>query len=356
MLSREKIQGMLVGGAIGDAWGMAVEGLTPETIQEKFSHGLHEYHKPDGHKYFDGIPAGTVTDDTILTVATLVAIIESGTLNMDAIASAHVMALKNNSLGWGSTTKEAVELLSNGHFWLDTGRQIARKEGRGYGNGILMKAGALGAFYATEAGGNYGDKFPGFNQLCVEFSGMTHYTKMAAMSGIIHANAINVCLHSVPDRYNVETILDLAASIAWEWGKEKSEDHTYYDIGDFLSNEDNLETRMLDLWKHRREISGWTPEMIRSRYGTSSYTYQSMPFSYAMFVKNPYSAFQAGLDTVNQGGDSDTNAKVVLELIGALHGVGVFQTDENRWMVEGLACYDRLMDLANKFCDQFGVN
>ena len=365
MLSRGKIQGMLVGGAIGDAWGMVVEGLSPETIIKKFPDGVRGYQRPDGHKYFDGLPAGTVTDDTVLTIATLAAIIEKGTLDMDAIAKTHIMALRSNNSGWGLTTKEAIELLARGRSWRNAGRQVASQTGdgqgyavnRGYGNGILMKAGALGAFYATEAGGEYGNVFPGFNQFCVQFAGMTHYTKMAAMSGIIHANAIHCCLHSDPERYDVELdFLDLVSDCAWEWGKEKSEDHTYYDIGDFFTNEDNLETRMLDLWKHRREISGWTPEMIRSRYGASPYTYQSMPFSYAMFVKNPYSAYQAGFDTVNQGGDSDTNAKVVLELIGALHGVEVFQADENRWMVEGLACYSRLMDLANEFCDQFGVN
>jgi ADP-ribosylglycohydrolase len=364
MLKRNKIQGMLVGGAIGDAWGMSVEAMSPVAIQKKYPRGVTKYVRPDGHKFFDGFGAGTVTDDTVLTVATMTSILEARTLDMGAMQASHVMALKANPAGWGKTTREALELMSEGTEWLKAGKIIANsgsgdggtKNSRGYGNGIIMKAGALGAFYATEAGVEYSQSYPGFNQFCVIYASMTHYTKMAAMSGVIHANVVRNCLLSSPEEFDIEyDFLDIVADTAWEWSECKTEDHTRVDLSDLHSNDDNLEDRMLDLWRNRKSISGWTPTKVRTHYGASPYTYQSMPFSYAMFIKNPYSAFQAGHDTVNMGGDSDTNAKIVLELVGSLHGVEIFQTDENRWMVDELPCYDRLMDLADEFCDQFGV-
>ena len=66
MLTRDKILGMLVGGAIGDAWGMGVETWTPEKIKEVHPNGVPEFVAPIGHKWFDAEkhPPGTTTDDT----------------------------------------------------------------------------------------------------------------------------------------------------------------------------------------------------------------------------------------------------------------------------------------------------
>jgi ADP-ribosylglycohydrolase len=61
------------------------------------------------------------------------------------------------------------------------------------------------------------------------------------------------------------------------------------------------------------------------------------------------------MEAVNAGGDNDTNAKLVGELLGAYHGLDFFLTVENEWAVEGLKCYDELLALADQFCDTFGI-
>jgi ADP-ribosylglycohydrolase len=81
--------------------------------------------------------------------------------------------------------------------------------------------------------------------------------------------------------------------------------------------------------------------------------YDSLPFSYALFLRNPRS-FGSIMEAVNAGGDNDTNAKLVGEMLGAYYGLDFFLTAENKWAVEGLRCYDKLLALADRFCDTFG--
>ena len=68
MISKEKIRGMFLGIAIGDALGMPVETMTLEKIAKKFGR-VNRYIRPDGHKWYNGQPAGTWTDDTQLSLA-----------------------------------------------------------------------------------------------------------------------------------------------------------------------------------------------------------------------------------------------------------------------------------------------
>jgi ADP-ribosylglycohydrolase len=58
---------------------------------------------------------------------------------------------------------------------------------------------------------------------------------------------------------------------------------------------------------------------------------------------------------INAGGDTDTNGKMVGELVGSLHGIDIFLQEENRWMVDRLLCFDEIVSLANQLCDLFGI-
>ena len=86
----------------------------------------------------------------------------------------------------------------------------------------------------------------------------------------------------------------------------------------------------------------------------SCYVYDSLPFSYAYFLKD-WSGIQILQQVVEAGGDTDTNAKMVGEMLGALHGLSLFQQPENEWTITGLKCFDELMKLADVFCDTFGI-
>jgi ADP-ribosylglycohydrolase len=71
-----------------------------------------------------------------------------------------------------------------------------------------------------------------------------------------------------------------------------------------------------------------------------------------MFLRGP-NDFKTILETINAGGDNDTNGKFVGEMLGAYHGIEFFQNE--KWACEGLRDYQKILDLTDKFCDTFGI-
>ena len=93
MSTRDRIRGLFLGTALGDALGMPVETFNRDRIHRE--HGLvTKYVSTAGHKWFDGVPPGTITDDTQLTLALARAIIDAGKIDLDTIAARHVEAFQ----------------------------------------------------------------------------------------------------------------------------------------------------------------------------------------------------------------------------------------------------------------------
>lgn len=369
---RSKIKGMLVGGAIGDALGMGVETWTPEKIKEVHGeNGITKYEPPIGHKWFtpESMPAGSITDDTQLTVATMKGLIaghkkaiETANFDyyMDAIAAAHVEAMKESTAGWGNSTVEAIRRIANGVHWSISGKTT--EPNRGTGNGIPMKCSPLGA-WAAAAGENddLGDAFEEesnfrFFQRVVQFGAMTHYTKMAAESGVLHCGAIAYCLNVRRQQFDG---LDFCGFLTDTiFGAEDDDfDSDCWTTKDLVATEDQLRKRIERVARlYEAEILGdLTVNELRALLGNGScYVYDSLPFSYAFFFRN-LDSFQTILDVVNAGGDTDTNAKLVGEMIGALNGIEFFQKPELQWAIDGLPCYQQLVQLGDEFCNTFGI-
>jgi len=377
MLTRSKIKGMVVGGAIGDAAGKPVETWTPEKILEVHPNGL-------------GVgkhPPGTTTDDEQLKTANMFGLIEgkdaaermqSFEEYHHAMAIRHVLALKESDAGWGNTTRETVKQIANGCPWYKAGSEI--KWG-GTGNGVPMKVAPLAAWFCSPASKVFTDAehFYFYHQI-VRHAAMTHNTDLAAWAGIVHTVAVKYCLMSDLAAFSTDEFLALVAEDAFEWGEEKSKGRPNYysleglrkhkgpatvggtdDDPDFV--DDSLELRMLWLFQHRGELttagslSFTTQELgqLRCRFNNGScYVLDSLPFSYAFFIKNPFTP-QSIIDVIEAGGDTDTNGSFVGEMVGALNGIEVFETDEWRWMIDGLQCYDRLIEMADLFCDTMGI-
>lgn len=364
---RSKILGMLVGGAIGDALGMAVETWTPEKILEVHPEGITKYVEPIGHKWFtpETMPAGITTDDTQLTIATMKGLIagkakadETGSFDayLDAIAAAHAVAMTESTAGWGKSTKEACRRIANGVHWSKSG--ITNEPHRGTGNGIPMKCSPMAAWYATE-GQNFekdnGKPFR-FNQRLIDYTAMTHYNQLSGHACVMHTGAVYHCLWQTPEKFDQYWFADgFDATFDWDCTGSAITDDTEYEMELLEPNEDLMRTQALKLIKHGKELPTMTRDQIAELFGDGScYVYTSLPFSYAFFLKNPHSMGTIR-EVVEAGGDTDTNAKMAGELIGALHGLEFFQTPENKWAIEGLKGYAELVTLGNQFCDTFGV-
>jgi ADP-ribosyl-[dinitrogen reductase] hydrolase len=355
---RKKIIGLFVGGAVGDSCGLAVETWNPERIVK--THGtIAGYVDPIDHKYFTSdpsdstkthMPIGSITDDTQLTIATMKGIINghseaskkrSFKPYMDAIAIAHVVAMNENTNGWGNSTVEAIRRIEKGVHWSESGKTDL--PGRGTGNGIPMKCSPFVLFLIKCL-----DLSIKPNQELVDFAAMTHYTQMAAQSGILHANALYANLAGI----------DLPSVIfknAWLW--EKGKTINAWDA-DHLNQTDHNLRYVFDKLKtlHDSDLKDKTVDELRAEFGNGScYVYDSLPFSYAFFLRNPDSV-QCILDVINAGGDTDTNGKMVGELVGSLHGIDIFMTEDNRWMTDKLLCFNEIVSLANQLCDLFGID
>lgn len=355
-MNRSKIVGMFVGGAIGDAWGMPVETWDTEKIFKVHPSGLNNYKEPIGHKWFTHdpdkepdktyMPAGTTTDDTQLTRAVAKGLINSKGFDMDEIAKWHVVAMRASTDGWGGTTKEAVRRLANGVHWKDSGK--TSQKNRGFGNGLPMKCSPVAALLAMNQQLTY--------EGLIDLSAMTHYTQMSAQATIVHCEAVKFCLWSNPETFSISEFMDTICNKSWN---EVMEHVSIANLIETLDrSEDNFEAQFLKLWSLHSsgELKCLSQKKIVEMFGGGDgYLFYCMPFIYAFFYKHWNEGIKVGYELVHAGGDTDTNAKIGLELVGALYGHELFQRPENKWTIEGLQDYDEIVKIANQFCDTFGI-
>lgn len=357
ILNRNKVKGLFVGGAIGDALGMPVEGWSAEKIAEKYSR-IEKYLIPVDHKYYspEQNPAGSTTDDTQLTRATALGLMHGGIEEncendyaehyLEKIAKQHVCAMKVSTVGWGSTTRDSIRRLSNNVSYKRCGK--TDEANRGLGNGVSMKCSPIAAWYLSP---DSKIDFLEFNlhQFCVDFSSITHWSKISAQSTICHVNAILMCLNHSPSNFSVDDF----CSIIGKWVWEQSVDNEY-DISHLNDSEFDLQSRMEKLVEFKDRFHSMNRAAIIAEFGNGSCSvYESLPFSYAWFLKNPHS-FSVLEEIILSGGDTDTNAKIVGEMLGALHGFESIKT-YMPWAVEQLKDIDSIIDLSEKFCDIFGI-
>ena len=140
---RDKVRGCFLGLAVGDALGKPVEGLPASLIEREFGR-ITNYITIPQHEDFDGLPPGTCTDDTQLSLAVARAFIKGGHFDLDAIAAEHCAEFHKSVAGWGDTTREAVARIVNG-VHLSQAAQ-ADKPRRGTGNGVAMKVAPVGLY------------------------------------------------------------------------------------------------------------------------------------------------------------------------------------------------------------------
>jgi ADP-ribosylglycohydrolase len=339
-MNRDKAKGMIIGGAIGDAFGMPVETWTPEKILQYYPQGLNKFVSPKDHKWFNSdTPAGTTTDDTQLTIATMKGMIGSRHKledYMDGIANAHCQAMKSTTDGWGNTTKEAIRRLQNGTHWSESGK--TNDASRGLGNGVPMKISPLAVFRISK----HGKEMKDFNKFCVDYSAMTHYTKMSAYAAICHTYVMALCLSAKTSKSIYRDILNFILDLS------KFQNNLLH----LNDTKDNLQDR-LNKFKELNLSSMDQVDIIKEFGDGSCYVYESLPFSYAWFLKDPFS-FNTINKVVMAGGDTDTNGKIVGEMLGALYGYDALKVSMP-WAIDGLIGINDLLLVVDEFCDFFDI-
>lgn len=327
----DKVRGCFLGLAIGDALGKATEGLPASLIQREFGRIPRYFNIPD-HEDFDGLPPGTTTDDAQLTLAVARAFITAGSFDLDAIAREHCVEFKKSVAGWGDSTREAVARIVAGTHWTQAAQ--TDKPRRGTGNGVAMKVAPVGLFMALT---NPECKNPQWTEdidKLAQLATMTHNTSMAVTSGFVQAFAVLTCFRSEPETFNVKAFIRAVTEAGRKGRRYLSETITADDLSDRLGL----------LAMHAE----YPPERIIKEFRGSPYAFESLPFTFMFFVRNPMN-IDSLFDCVTAGGDTDTNGSMIGALLGALHGTAIFPPH----LVEGLLNREAIVEVADQFCETF---
>lgn len=326
---KDKILGMFYGIAIGDGLGIPVETWSKEKISKKYGR-IEKFEIPVDHIWFEGKPAGTISDDTFLSFAVAEGLIESD-LDMDSQVKHHIKALGNDgNLGWGRSTLESIKRLANGVHWSESG---TGGDGTGIGNGVAMKVAPIGAYASVH---------PDLLERVIEFTkvlgAMTHRTSISASAALAQVFAIKYCLDckNIND-FNVNNFAKIVLS-ASSFGR--------YVFTETIS--DDITARFELLFNN---IDKFNPDKLISDFGCGTcYCYNSLPFSYGFFLNN-YKKIDCLYDVVSAGGDTDTNGSIVGSLLGSLHGDSIFP----QHLKDGILINKDIISLSERFCDFLGI-
>lgn len=338
-MNRDRVIGTFLGAAIGDALGMPVETMTPELILKRYPQTggrITEYIAPTGHKWFDGRKPGTWTDDCQLTLAVAKGLMESdgfiGTA-MNSQVEAHIEAFKQTTAGWGGTTREAVRNLSNGIHWTHSGIVT---EGRGKGNGVIMKLAPIAIVMRQQYNTLGVDFAVKVNTFVRDLTIMTHPTRMAVAASFAHFRGLLHCLGNSFSPLTLSLALAKGAEYSLQYTKNLPEE-----TDDIISRLDKL----------TNFIEQGDPQTIRNEFGGGScYCFDSLPFTYAFFLRNPDS-IESLYDCISAGGDADSNGSMLGSMLGARFGTRVFPEH----LIKRLDQVDEILAFANQFCDQFSI-
>lgn len=328
--SPERVRGLIIGTAIGDALGLPVETLTPHQIRLKYGR-ISRYESPIDNPFLNGEVSapGSTSDDFQLTaaVARVVAqhALDASTASiLTALAASHLAEFQRSSLGWGRASIEGAMALQNSDGAITSflnGKYRVKSEG----NGIAMKIAPLALWSLTS-----GIAESELVTLIAEFSSITHPSTMAISSGISQVFAIRYCLSVAAESFD-------SASFVKEVVRGSQLGEQFFSQA---GQNDSLTTRLAEL----PAVCQLSDDEIIAKFGGgSAYVFNSLPFSYAFFLRN-FQTLDALYGVINAGGDTDSNGAIVGSLLGALHGDRIFPTSLST-EVEGR---DLAIDIANE--------
>lgn len=282
---RERVQGCLLGGALGDAIGNVFEG-TRVTTDLLLPNRL------------------SLTDDTQLTIATCESIIQSRGVEPEIVAKRFLQWYRSRRLtGLGSSTLKALAELDAGGHWAMVGATGERAAG----NGAAMRIAPL-AFLLDPAN-------PQQRTTIRDVCRITHRND-EAYSGAL---AMVCSLRHVVVGNPIQSLSfqKLATSLF----------------------DSRVRDRLLEV--HETELS--VPS-YSAKYGTSGYVADSVPLALLAALKS--TDFLTTITALVQcGGDTDTIASLYGQIYGAMHGPSLLPHD----LLERIEEIELVYEVAEQF-------
>lgn len=292
----DRVRGMLLGVAIGDALGNRTESMNPAERAAKY--GRIEGYLPS--RYANGAPAGTPSDDTQLTARAIEQLLADGALDPDELA----FRIANDRIfGIGRATRDFCNALRSGAPWYEATQLSA-------GNGALMRIAPTVLPHLLRGG----------TQLWTDTAlstAVTHNDPMAIASSVAWVALLWRLLNG-----------DMPETPA-EWLE------TYTEVLRVLDRDQVYETRLrqgpLQHWRGalselldtevRAAVSRGTPvHEAGERWYSGAYLLETVPTVLHIVSQHGHEPREAMLVAVNDTRDNDTIAAIVGAAMGAAHG------------------------------------
>jgi len=273
-----RAQGCLLGQLAGDALGSLVEFEFPDEIRKAYPDGVREM--TDGGTW-DTL-AGQPTDDSEMALALARILTEQGTYDPYAALIAYEFWLNSQPFDCGTTIRKGI---------------MGRSDPLSQANGAMMRISPLGIFGANHPLDKVGE-------WAMQDASLTHPHPVCVQANSLFVMAIAHAISSgcdAPELYRMITqwAADLAVDpVLMETIHEAAKGPP----GDYV------------------ELAGWVLIAFRN----------------ALWQLCNAPSLEAGVvDTIMQGGDTDTNAAICGSLLGAVYGIGAIPP---QWVNSVLNC------------------
>jgi len=290
----DRVEGMMLGLAVGDALGITTEGMLPERRRELFGE-IRDYLP---NRYVNQ-PIGFPSDDTQLAFWTLEQMIEDGRFIPENVARRFC---RGRIFGIGSTVRRFIANCKAGMPWYQCGPESA-------GNGALMRIAPMVIPHLAD----------GTDALWVD-------TALSAMITHNDAGSIAACLTFVAMLRQL-LVMDQAPSPSW-WAD------TYVTTARDLEGETQYQPRSGPLVGH---FEGPTWKMVAENvkaahagnlsvkdacalWYSGAYLLETVPSVIYILMRHGHDPEEAIVRAVNDTRDNDTVAAIVGAAVGALHG------------------------------------
>lgn len=299
----KRVEGMLLGIAIGDALGRPTEGMLPS--RRRSQHGEVRDYIPSRHSTG---ALGLPSDDTQLAFWTLEQLIEDKKFIPENVAAKFVNA--GRIFGIGSTVRRFLASYKSGKPWYEGGPESA-------GNGALMRIAPILVPHLNTGG----------TDIWVD-------TALAAMMTHNDYSSTAACLAFVAMLWE---LLDMHEPPDGQWWMDR-----YVEISGDLEGETNYSPRggisssyNGPLWRFVQERLTWAYgqnlSAVDAGYGwySGAYLLETVPSVIYILMRHAHDPEEAIVRAVNDTKDNDTIAAIVGAAVGALHGKDAFPS---RWI------------------------
>jgi ADP-ribosylglycohydrolase len=302
-----KIEGMLLGVAVGDALGATSEGMLPAERRRK--HGEIRNYVPGHRSGWKHI--GVPTDDTQMTFWTLKQLIEDSGLVPDNLAQRFC---KHHIIGEGTTTKESLRNYKDKHKpWYNAGLDSL-------GNGALMRISPIVIPYLEKPSESmYAD---------AALDTMITHNSFGNIATCVAFVSILWSLLSMKSAPKPQWWVDNYCSIA-----SKVEGNTTY-----VPHVPRYQGYKGSLWQFTENVVNDALQRNLSvleacdEWGSGANLFETVPSVLYILAKHSQNAQEAIVRAVNDTKDNDSVAAIVGAAVGALHGSASIP---DRW-VKGL--------------------